>query len=103
VYKEMATRIATLNGARIALTEAESTWWVALETGGKLRWGTPITEPVPAEGTPLSATVRDAQGTTVAQITVYRTRTSHGGASYMVPDPQAGWATLEIASSTLAF
>jgi hypothetical protein len=103
VYKEMATRIITLNGARIAITEAESTWRVALETSGKLRWGIPITEPVAPEGEPVAATVLDAQGTAAAQITVYRTGTSHGGASYMVPDPQAGWATLQIGSSTLAF
>jgi hypothetical protein len=103
VYKKMATRISTLNGARIAMPEAESTWRVALETGGNLRWGIAITEPAPPEGEPLAATVLDAQGASVAQITVYRTRTSHGGASYMVQDPQVGWATLQIGSSTLSF
>jgi hypothetical protein len=102
VYKEMTDRIVALNGARIVSGPAR-TWRMLLENPGKIRWGIPVTEPIPAEGEPTVALVLDAQGTTMAQITVYRVRTSLGGASYMVPDPEAGWAAIEIGGRRLAF
>jgi hypothetical protein len=102
VYKELADRIIALNGARLVFGPA-STWRVVLENKGKLRWGIPVTAPMPAEGAATAASVLDAQGTTIAQITVYRARTSIGGASYLVPDPQPGWAAIDIGGQRLAF
>ena len=102
VYKELADRIIALNGARMVFGTA-STWRVVLENRGKLRWGIPVTTAIPAEGAATAASVLDAQGTTILQVTVYRARTSIGGASYWVPDPQPGWAAIDIGGQTLAF
>jgi hypothetical protein len=102
VYKELADRIIALNGARMVFGPA-STWRVVLETRGKLRWGIPVTTPISAEGAATAAAVLDAQGTTVAEVTVYRTQTSIGGASYLVPDPQPGWAAIAIGGLRLVF
>jgi hypothetical protein len=102
VYKELADRIIALASARIVFGPA-STWRVALENSGKLRWGIPVTEPMPAEGAATSASALDALGTTIAQVTVYRTPTSIGGAFYLVPDPQPGWAAIDIGGRTLAY
>jgi hypothetical protein len=102
VYKELADRIIALSGARMVFGPA-STWRVVLENQGKLRWGIPVTTPMPAEGAATAASVLDAQGMTIVQVTVYRTRTSIGGASYLVPDPQPGWAAIDIGGQRLAF
>jgi hypothetical protein len=102
VYKKMADRIVALNGARIVSGPAR-TWRTLLENPAKIRWGIPVTTPIPSEGDPTVALALDAQGTTIAQITVYRARTSIGSASYMVPDPEAGWAAIEIGGRRLAF
>ena len=54
-------------------------------------------------GEATTASVLDAQGLAVAQITVYGVRTSMGGAVYMVPDPEAGWAAIQVDGQVLAF
>jgi hypothetical protein len=102
VYKKLADRIIALNGARIVFGPA-STWRVLLEYQGKLRWGIPATTPIPAEGAATAAAVLDAQGTTIEEVTVYRTRTSIGGAVYLVPNPEPGWVAIDIGGLTLAF
>jgi hypothetical protein len=102
VFKELADRIIALAGARI-VAGPERTWRILLENPGKIRWGIPVTSPIPAEGEPAMATVLDSLGATVAQISVYRTPTSVAGAIYMVPDPEPGWAAIEVGGRTLAF
>jgi hypothetical protein len=102
VYKKLADRIAALREARVVSGPAR-TWRVLLETPGKIRWGIPITTPVPAEGDATAASVLDAHGTAIAEITVYGVRTSMGGAVYMVPEPEAGWAAIETGGRALAF
>jgi len=85
-------------------TGAAQTWRMLMESSsGAIAWGTPVKDPIAAEGAPTAASVLDAQGTTIAQITVYRTPTSMGGAFYMVPNPQPGWAAVAIGGRTLAF
>ena len=102
VYKKLGSRIIALNGARI-VTGPERTWRMAFETSAGLWWGTPVTDPIPAEGEPVAARVLDATGATIAQITVYQTFTSIETAFYMVPDPEAGWAAIAIGEAKLAF
>ena len=105
VYKELADRIIALEGAHMVQgTGAAQTWRMLMESSsGAIAWGTPVKDPIAAEGAPTAASVLDAQGTTIAQITVYRTPTSMGGAFYMVPNPQPGWAAVAIGGRTLAF
>jgi hypothetical protein len=102
IYKKLGTRIIALNGAFI-VTGPARTWRMAFETPIGLWWGTPVTDPIPAEGDPVAARVLDAAGATIAPITVYRTLTSIETAFYMVPDPEPGWATLAIGDARLAF
>jgi hypothetical protein len=102
VYTELAARIVALNGAFIVVGPAR-TWRMALEGARGLWWGTPVTDPIPAEGDPVPARVLDAAGMTFAQTSAYRTPTSAGTAFYLVPDPEPGWAAIAIGEQKLAF
>jgi hypothetical protein len=102
VFKELADRIVALDSSEILAGPAR-TWRMAFESSSGIRWGTPVTDPIPAEGQPMAASVLDAQGRTIAETTVYRTPTSTGGAIYMVPDPASGWAAITIGGRGLAF
>jgi hypothetical protein len=102
VFKKLGDRIIALSGALI-ITGPARTWRMAFESSIGLWWGTPVTDPIPAEGDPVAARVLDAAGTAIAQITVYRTPTSIETAFYMVPDPEPGWAAIAIGEARLAF
>ena len=102
VYRELADRIVALNGAFIISGPAR-TWRIVIEGPSGLWWGTPVTDPIPAEGEPVAARVLDASGNTIVQITGYRTPTSIGTAFYMVPDPQPGWFAIAIGEGELAY
>jgi len=101
-YRRIADRIAAIAGARI-LPGPARTWRVLLETPTALRWGVPISTPRSAEGEATWAAVLDADGEVIFQVTVYRVRSSLGGAVYMVPEPEAGWTAIAIDGHALAF
>jgi len=102
-YGGLTDRVALVNG-----NKAESLDPAALQTfrvllvGGKngARWGVPITKPSLPEGTPVTARVVDDAGNFLQEITVYRTEISDSGvASIMIPEPQPGFAGIEVAGS----
>jgi hypothetical protein len=72
------------------------------EPSGRPVWGRPIAERTAPMGTPEIAKALDAKGNVVADVTVYRTSYGHGGfgSSLEVPQPQPGWASLQVAGQS---
>ena len=72
------------------------------EPDGRPVWGRPITDRGQPVGTPEIARALDAQGKVVAEVTVYRTSYGDGaaGSSIEVPQPAAGWASLQVAGQS---
>jgi hypothetical protein len=101
-YQGLVDRVATVNAALDVYTDAAalSTWRVLLLDAGVPRWGLPITTPTLASGTPEVAYIDDAHGVLVAQTIVYRTEIADmDAAMLMVPEPQPGWAAIEISGA----
>jgi hypothetical protein len=105
IYAQMADRIAALNGAAMWLgTESLHTWRVLNVVGKRASWGTPITEPSAAFGTPESAIVFDSSGNPLTEVTVYRTEISNSiGSMYIVPEPEINWSSVLIGETEIAF
>jgi hypothetical protein len=68
-------------------------------------WGVAPESEVTAMGLPEPATILDARGAELAQVTAYRARMGElEGASLMVPEPEPGWHAIRIAGlPALAF
>ncbi len=101
-YKGLTNRVASLNGQPLMLFSAGALgrWRVLLLDGGAPRWGIPIDQDSPAEGTPEEATVFDNTGAPLDTITVYRTEISDiGAASIMVPEPRPSWYAVQVAGT----
>jgi hypothetical protein len=110
VYSKWEDRVATLNGAASMIGAAEpGTWRVLNVFGTTARWGQPVIYPEPASGDPEGASVFDAQGQAIQEITVYRTNISidgpiaESGASYMIPEPADNWASIQIGDLSMPF
>ncbi len=100
-YGGITDRVAAVNGngsqAQVFSLAGLQPWRVLLTSSKGARWGAPITRPSAAEGTPIGARISNAAGALLAEVNVYRTEVSdQGGAVFLVPEPQAGWSTLEI-------
>ncbi|HYQ00502.1 MAG TPA: hypothetical protein VER96_17615 [Polyangiaceae bacterium] len=102
-YGGLTDRVALVNGNKAEFVDpsALQTFRVLLVGGSKgARWGIPITKPSQPEGTPVTARVLDDAGNQIEEVTAYRTEISDSGAaSIMVPDPQPGWAAIDVAGS----
>ncbi|HEY0463436.1 MAG TPA: hypothetical protein VGC79_04465 [Polyangiaceae bacterium] len=102
-YGGLTDRVALVNGNQLQVLNAAAlqTWRVMLVGGGKgPRWGVPISTPSLAEGTAVTARVRDLAGNLLQEITVYRTEISDSdAASVLVPEPQPGWSAVELPGS----
>jgi hypothetical protein len=101
-YRALIDRVATVNGIADVYTDAAAlaTWRVLLLDSGVPRWGLPITTPTLAAGTPEVAYIDDANGAQIAQTIVYRTAIGDADSSMlMVPEPQPGWAAIEISGA----
>ena len=94
-YGGITTRVAAVNGVTMMYTPnyALARWRILLvDDAHGPRWGIPITDEVPAEGDPETATIYDRTGAALTNVTVYRTAIGDIAASmYMVPEPQSGW------------
>jgi hypothetical protein len=67
---------------------------------GKLVWGGALPADQIPDGTPEIAKALDAAGQVVAEVTVYRSKLGHASgtvSSFDVPQPQPGWAALQLA------
>lgn len=102
-YGGLTDRVALVNGNKLNVLDAAAlqTFRVLLVGGTKgARWGVPITTPSLPEGTPVTARVFDDAGNWLQEITVYRTEISDSGrASIMVPEPEPGWSSIDVAGS----
>ena len=102
-YGGLTDRVALVNGNKALALDPSvlQTFRVLLVGGSKgARWGVPIITPSLAEGTPVTAHVYDDAGNLLEDVTVYRTEMSDSGsASIMVPEPQPGWGSIEVAAS----
>jgi hypothetical protein len=62
------------------------------------RWGYPMDEPVPPNGTPEAAEILDAEGNVLAVVDVYRTEVGDmDAASIQVPVPEPEWHAVRVA------
>ena len=98
-YGAITDRVAAVNGVKFEsfTTAVFNTWRVLILSGSGPHWGEPITRPSLAGGTPVTARVLDAAGNEVAEIEVYRTEISDGGGFVvMVPEPAAGWSSVQV-------
>ena len=102
-YGGISDRVLAVNGNQSLIVDpaALQTWRVLLVGGSKgARWGIPITQASLGEGAPVSARIFDAAGKFLLETTAYRTQISDtGSASIMVPEPQHGWAAVDVAGS----
>jgi len=101
-YSGITTRVAAVNGVAMVYTPdyALARWRVLLVDARGPRWGIPITDEIPAEGDPESATIFDSTGAELTTVAAYRTDIADYPASmYMVPEPQPGWYAVAIAGA----
>jgi hypothetical protein len=102
-YEALATRSRNVNTAASILTDkAVPTTWqrVILFADGRARWAGISTTETPTDLS--SARARDAQGQDLGEVSVARVPLSHSADSFLyVPEPEAGWATLELGDRTL--
>lgn len=102
-FSALAERRASFTtGAReVGATAARAgSFRVLLADGrGGAAWGRPLGGAEPA-GRPEPATVLDATGRTIAEVTVLRTELADGeAASILVPTPLPGWAQIQVAGA----
>ncbi|MEP7050863.1 MAG: hypothetical protein ABJB12_10935 [Pseudomonadota bacterium] len=106
-YGGITERVALVNGAQTQALEPHTLrpWRVLILATKGERWGAPISEPSAAEGSAEPATILDADGNEIEQVTVYRTEMSDGfGSVVMVPEPDSGWAAVRVAgAAAIAF
>jgi hypothetical protein len=98
-YQSIVTRVAAVNGAANVLTMSieVAPWRTLLLDDQGPRWGYPLTNPVPPEGIPESATIYDGSGEVLTTVPVYRTDISDIPAtSYMVPEPKESWYAIAV-------
>jgi len=99
-YQALVNRVATVNGAQdqIFNAQAAALWRVLLLDSRGPRWGLPITRPSLPEGAPIIVRILDETGTAITEVEAYRTEISDDvSAMVMVPEPQPGWAFVEVA------
>jgi hypothetical protein len=101
-YQAFVERIATLNGNnRFIRLPAARFRTLLVDKGQVARWGLAPSRAVSPHGTPEPASVLDANGKKVADVTVYRVGVGDiGASSVLVPEPQTGWHSIEINGST---
>lgn len=103
-YRGVLARALAVSGVAASAFKLQSTvsskWLVLLSDARGLRWGTPFTQPAPPYGQPEQATIRDASGHELETVVVYRSPIPDAdGASLLVPEPQPGWHSLQIAGA----
>ena len=110
VYSKWEDRVATLNGSALLIGGAEAgTWRVLNVVENSAQWGQPIEYPEPPSGDPFGATVLDADGQAIQEITVYRTNiaidspSATSAASYMIPEPADYWDSIQIGNLVMKF
>jgi hypothetical protein len=99
-YDGLLTRIAQVNGAlnQYVAPELIRPWRVLLVDAHGPRWGYPMDEPVPPNGTPEAAEILDAEGNVLAVVDVYRTEVGDmDAASIQVPVPDPHWHAVRVA------
>lgn len=97
-YRALTDRVASVNASSLQIGNLPRAAWrvVLLDSLGP-RWGIPHPRPVEAYGTPLQAEILGFDGSVLATTTVYRTEVADGGgAMLLAPEPEAGWAALQI-------
>ena len=71
--------------------------WLVAYTGKRgLRWGRSIDKAQAPFGEPEQASVFDAQGAQITEVTVYVATTSEGSVTILVPKPQVGWHRIQF-------
>ncbi len=98
-YGLFADRIAILNGTQNELPppgDPQHFRFLLTDFRGP-RWGVDRPAPRYPIGDAETASVLDATGNVIANITVYRTPFDHlSGALVLVPDPQPGWHAIQV-------
>ena len=98
-YEALVNRIATVNAAQDVVfnTLALATWRVLLLDSRGPRWGLPISKPSLPEGTPVLVRILGDTGIPITEVEAYRTEVSDDvSAMLMVPEPEPGWAFVEV-------
>lgn len=97
-YKAIMDRVAVINGATSWINpNPKGTWEVIVSSAFGASWGVAPQGEVTAVGAAEPASVLDAAGNEIAQVTVYRSKMDHlSGASIMVPTAQAGWHAIAV-------
>ena len=101
VYAQWTRRVAKLNEAASVIGVPKPSAWRLLSViRGVAKWSISVIEP--PSGDPHSATIIDSNGQGILDVSVYRTNVSieasdeEFAASYMVPQPAADWAAIQI-------
>jgi hypothetical protein len=93
----LSTAARELRGLSSAVEPVDLYRTLLADGAGGVSWGRPLTGETAPAGHPERARVLDAAGVVVDEVTVYRTSYGHGtGASYDVPNPRPGWASLVV-------
>ncbi|MEO7035947.1 MAG: hypothetical protein ABI548_18585 [Polyangiaceae bacterium] len=103
-YGGITDRVAIVNGnqAQKFNPAALQKWRVLIVSSTGAHWGLPITEPSLPEGKAETATILDADGNEIEDITVYRTEMSDGfGAVILVPEAESGWGGVRVTGSAV--
>jgi hypothetical protein len=97
-YQALLERVVTINGAlKWVNPNPVGHWEVIVSSTFGAFWGVPPSRAVSAAGAAEVASVLDAAGNEIAQVTVYRSVMDHlNGASIMVPTPEPGWHAIVV-------
>ena len=97
-YDGIFNRVIQVNSAKIRVNpDLLGRFRVLLVDAAGPRWGRPITELTVPDGIPEVAEVRDADGTVIENVVVYRTLVSEiDAASILVPEPRPDWYSVKV-------
>jgi hypothetical protein len=87
-------------GKAASLSVGQPGWRVLLVGETRARWGLPAAPGTEPEGAPETASVLDESGAVIASVPVWRSEVGEGnGWSVQVPEPQPGWAAIQVAGA----
>lgn len=99
-YQVFLERVAALNGNLRVIQPPPGLFRTLLvDRAGAPRWAFMPTAPRVPTGATESARVLDAAGKLLTEVTVYRLATGDVGYAIMVPEPKAGWHSIEVKGS----
>jgi hypothetical protein len=100
-FEALVDRLAKINSGNTKTSSLEESraMRVMLLDQGRARWGLSTEVSGEPAGTAESAAILDANGAVIDHVQVWRAGLGEDGASLLVPSPQPGWSSIQLAGA----